>query len=130
MPVPLFVPDLLRHPPDGEELWTGMPTPGSAKSNNMRCFLTALTAFSSFFKFFKIPRVIFGFHVSIYEYDANGRIIAATTYTKGVERGKMVYECEGNRFKQMTIYTSKDDKVGTTGYTKMLPESLYELQDY
>ena len=66
----------------------------------------------------------------IYEYDANGRIISATSYSKGVEGGKMVYEYEGNRFKQMTIYTSKDDKVGTTGYTKVLPESLYELQDY
>ena len=65
-----------------------------------------------------------------YEYDDKGRLVTATSYYMGNFSSKYVYEYEGDRFKQMTIYAGESDQTGTVGYYKMLPESLYELQDY
>ncbi|MBR4515235.1 MAG: hypothetical protein IKO61_10165 [Lachnospiraceae bacterium] len=65
-----------------------------------------------------------------YEYDDKGRLVTATSYYMGNLSSKYVYEYEGDEFKQMIIYTGESDQTGTVGYYKMLPESLYELQDY
>ena len=65
-----------------------------------------------------------------YEYDDKGRLVTATSYSMGSLNSKYVYEYEGDAFKQMTIYSGESDQTGIVGYDKLLPESLYELQDY
>ncbi len=65
-----------------------------------------------------------------YEYDDKNRLKAAYSYSSGKLGSKMVYEYEGDKFKSVIIYTGENDKTGTVGYVKLLPESLYELQDY